>query len=94
MDILTTKELLEKKLKCLHIAHEQMLDILITPIELEDINEDKWKIVAEGKGKAQEISRKLIDEIKEINKELEEINNPNAKKEKKEATPDRNKHLQ
>lgn len=83
----TYKERLVENIDAIGIAHTQMMTILKEDIDLEKIHEDKWKAVAEGKGKAQEVADKLLIQLKDKQLELDELNKSNKKsdvEEKKE----------
>jgi hypothetical protein len=77
----TYKERLIENIDAIGIAHTQMMTILKEEIDLENINEDKWKAVAEGKGKAQDVADKLLSQLKSKEDELLKINNPEKHKE-------------
>jgi hypothetical protein len=75
----TYQDRLTENIEAIGIAHTQMMDILKESIDLENINEDKWKAVADGKGKAQDVADMLLTQLKEKEQELEKLKNPNAK---------------
>ena len=84
MGKLTYKKRLVENIDAIEIAHSQMMDILKEEIDLENINEDRWKAVAEGKGKAQEVADKLLIQLKEKENQLEDLKAPKEKKEEDE----------
>ena len=102
----TYKERLIENIDAIGVAHTQMMTILKEEIDLEKVNEDKWKAVAEGKGKAQEVADKLLNQLKLKETELESLKSENPTKEEskdgkiEEETPDNkkkkglNNHLQ
>lgn len=98
----TYRDRLVDNIDAIGTAHTQMMDILKEGISLTEINEDKWKAVAEGKGKAQEVADKLLAQLKLKEDELYALDNPeeakNNESQKIEATDDNgksklNKHL-
>lgn len=82
----TYKERLIENIDAIGIAHTQMMTILKEDIDLEKVKEDKWKAIAEGKGKAQEVADRLLIELKKKQLELDELNKPKKKSDSKEIT--------
>lgn len=72
----TYKERLIENIDAIGIAHTQMMNILKEDIDLGKINEDKWKAIAEGKGKAQDVADRLLEQLKSKETELSKIDNP------------------
>lgn len=74
----TYNERLIENIDAIGIAHTQMMNILKEDIDLGKINEDKWKAIAEGKGKAQDVADRLLEQLKSKETELSKILNPDA----------------
>lgn len=84
----TYKARLVENIDALGIAHTQMMNILKEDIDLENINEDKWRAVADGKGKAQEVADNLLQQLKLKEQELYKIEHP-EEAEKEQAEKDK-----
>lgn len=96
----TYRHRLIENIDAIGIAHTQMMDILKEDIDLEKMSEDKWKAIADGKGKAQEVADKLLNQLKDKEAELFKIDNPDAEKtnkdlenENKKAGSSMNQHI-
>jgi hypothetical protein len=76
METKTYRDRLVQNIEALGIAYSQMIDILKEEIDLEKITDDKWKNIADGKGKAQEVADKLLLQLKHKEEELHAIDNP------------------